>query len=119
VGEAIVKVVVDCEEPLDGLVEHLRALMPDATIVEIVENAASRRLEPAHHGDLGDRERTLDELFDDYLAENGSSTVPATTVRTLWHAVQESTHDGEGVVHVDSLDDLLTCDVPTPHEVAV
>jgi exonuclease SbcD len=48
VGDAIVKVVVDCDDPIDGLVDRVRELMPDATIVEVVENAASRRLEAAH-----------------------------------------------------------------------
>ena len=107
VGEAIVKVVVSSEDPIDGLVDHVRSLLPLATIVEIVEHAASRQLEPAHAGGAAERERTLDELFDDFLAERGTKSVPAATVRELWHAVQDERA-------VPGLDDLLTCELPVP-----
>jgi exonuclease SbcD len=117
VGEAIVRVVVETEDPVDGIVDHLRALMPDAQIVEIVEDVANRRLEPAHLA-AEDRERTIDELFDEYLAEHGSATVPAATVRDLWRAAQDAVHDEDGAVAVAGLDDLLTCELPTPGEVA-
>ncbi len=117
VGNAIVKVVVECEDPVDGLVDHLRALMPEATIVEIIEDAASRRLQAAHLTGSDEREKTMDELFDDFLSERGSRTVPASTVRSLWHAVQEAANDPEGEVHVDGLTELLSCELPTPERV--
>jgi exonuclease SbcD len=116
VGEAIVKVVVDCADPVDGLVDRLRALMPEATIVEVVENAASRRLEAAHHAPGVDREQTLDELFDAYLAEHGTRSVPAQTVRALWHAAQQARHDAEGALDVDGLEELLSAELPLPQE---
>jgi exonuclease SbcD len=115
VGEAIVKVVVETAEPVDGIVDHLRSLMPDAQIVEIVEDVASRRLEPAHLA-AEDREQTIDELFDEYLAEHGSATVPAATVRGLWAAAQEAVHDEDGTIAVADLDELLTCELPVPEE---
>jgi exonuclease SbcD len=108
VGDAIVKVVVHTQDPVDGLVDHVRSLLPDATIVEIVEQVASRRLEPAHAGGEAARERTLDELFDEYLAERGSKTAPAATVKALWTAVQDEHVD------VDGLEELLTCALPEP-----
>jgi exonuclease SbcD len=108
VSEAIVKVVVQTEEPIAGLVDHVRALLPDATIVEIVEHASSRRLEAAHaHGEQ-EREQTLDELFDDYLAEHGTRTVPAATVKALWTALQTEEADVAG------LRDVLTAELPVP-----
>jgi exonuclease SbcD len=114
-GEAIVKVVIDCQDPIDGLVDHVRELMPDATIVEIVENAASRRLEAAHLAEgEAPQEKTIDELFDDYLAEKGSRTVPAETVRTLWQAVQAAALEEDATAQVDGLDELLTCELPVP-----
>ena len=117
VGEAIVKVVVECDDPVEGIVDHLRSLMPDAEIVEVVEDVASRRLEPAHLA-AEDREQTIDELFDEYLAAKGSATVPAATVRELWRAAQDAVHDEDGAIPVDGLADLLTCDLPAPEEVA-
>ncbi|WP_169542131.1 exonuclease SbcCD subunit D [Solirubrobacter soli] len=108
VGDAIVRVVVESEDPIDGLVDHVRSLLPEATIVEIVEQVASRRLEPAHAMGEALRERTLDELFDDYLAERGSKTAPAATVKALWTAVQDE-H-----VAVEGLEELLTCALPEP-----
>jgi DNA repair protein SbcD/Mre11 len=117
VGEAIVKVIVECAEPVEGIVDHLRSLMPDAEVVEIVEDVASRRLEPAHLA-AEDREQTIDELFDEYLAAKGSATVPAATVRELWRAAQDAVHDEHGAIPVDGLADLLTCDLPAPEEVA-
>jgi len=116
VGEAIVKVVVETPEPVDGIVDHLRSLMPEAQIVEIVEDVASRRLEPAHLA-AEDREQTIDELFDEYLAEHGSATVAAETVRDLWRAAQAAVHDEDGAIAVADLDELLTCDLPEPEAV--
>ena len=87
VGDAIVKVVVDTVDPIEGLVELVRERMAEATIVEIVENVASRRLEPAHLSGGEERERTLDELFDDFLAEVGTKSVPAAEVKALWTAL--------------------------------
>ncbi len=116
-GNAIVKVVVETEDPIDGLVDHVRSLMPHATIVEVVENASSRRLEAAHLSGAAEQEQTIDELFDEYLAERGSKTVPATTVRTLWRAVQEGVHDERGDVRVDGLEELMDTELPRPQEV--
>jgi exonuclease SbcD len=117
VGEAIAKVVVETEDPIDGLVDFVRSLMPAATIVEVVEHASSRRLEAAHLSAADEREQTIDELFDEYLVERGSKTVAAATVRTLWQAVQEGVHDEHGDVRVDGLDDLMASELPTPEEV--
>jgi exonuclease SbcD len=114
VGDAIVKVVVHTQDPVDGLVDHIRDRMPEATIVDIVEDVASRRLEPAHAGGEAGREQTLDELFDDYLAERGSKTVSATTVKALWTAVQVAVAEDAESVTVDGLEDLLTCALPEP-----
>lgn len=116
VGRAIVKVVVECDDPIDGIVDHLRSLMPDAQVVEIVEDVASRRLEPAHLA-AEDREQTIDELFDEYLVAKGSATVPAATVRELWGAAHDALQDEDGAIPVDGLTDLLTCDLPVPEGV--
>jgi exonuclease SbcD len=117
VGDAIVKVVVESEDPVDGLVEHLRGLMPEATIVEVVDHAASRRLEAAHRAGDAEREQTIEELFDDFLAEHGSRTVPAATVKDLWQAVHAAAGDPYGEVRVQGLEELLTCALPVPEEV--
>jgi exonuclease SbcD len=117
VGDAIVKVVVKTQDPLDGLVDHVRDLMPDATIVDIVEHVASRKLEAAHAGGEADREQTLDELFDDYLADRGTKTVSASTVKALWRAVQVAVAEDSKAANVDGLEDLLTCPLPTPEGV--
>jgi DNA repair protein SbcD/Mre11 len=114
VSDAIVKVVVDTEDPIDGLLDHVRSLMPDATIVEVVENASSRRLEAAHLSGSDEREQTIDELFDEYLAERGSKTVAATTVQTLWRAVQEGVHGEDGEVRVEGLAEVMTSELPEP-----
>jgi len=111
VGDAVVKVVVETDEPIDGLVDHVRALLEGATIVEIVEHASSRRLEAAHARGEEEREQTLDELFDDYLAEHGTRTVPAATVQALWGSLQTDDHEVEG------LREVLTCELPSPEGV--
>jgi exonuclease SbcD len=116
VGEAIVKVVVSCVDPIDGLVDRVCGWMPDATIVEIVEDVASRRLDPAHLTE-SDREQTLDELFVEYLAEHGSRTVAAREVERLWTASQLAIHAEERRPELPGLEVLLTCELPTPQEV--
>jgi exonuclease SbcD len=114
VGEAIVKVVVETEDPIDGLVDHARGLLEGATIVEIVENVASRRLEAAHTRSTDERQQTLDELFDDYLRERGTKSVPAVTVKALWGAVQTAVAEDAEEVEVDGLRDVLSCELPVP-----
>jgi DNA repair protein SbcD/Mre11 len=118
VDNAIVKVVVASSDPIDGLVDHLRSLMPHATIVEVVEDVASRRLEPAHLA-AEDRAQTIDELFDEYLTQNGTATVSATTVQRLWRVAREAIHSEDGHITVDGLDNLLTCSVPAPEDAPV
>ena len=74
VGDAVVKVVVDTDEPIDGLVDHVRALLEGATIVEIVEHACAvagsrRRMRAASRGARADARRALRRL-------PGSNTAP-------------------------------------------
>jgi len=116
VGDAIVKVVVHCQDAVDGLVDHLRALMPDATLVEVVERVSGHTLEAAHLAPAEGREQTLDEVFHDYLVEHGSRVAPAATVERLWAAAQEATHHADGDVRVDGLEELLGCELPTPEQ---
>jgi exonuclease SbcD len=117
-GDAIVKVVVETEDPIDGLVDHVRTLMPDATIVEVLEHASSRRLEAAHLSGEADREQTIDDLFDEYLAERGTRSAPAEAVRALWRAVQAGIHDQDGAVAVEGLEELMSTELPTPPAMA-
>jgi exonuclease SbcD len=113
VGEAIVKVRVRAKAPIDGLAERLRALMPRATIVEASEEILGERPRAAQE-QVGERERTLEELFEEYLAERGARRGAVDSVRALWHAAQRSVQEEAVELDLPELRELLAAKLPAP-----
>ena len=97
VGKAIVRVAVISDDPIDNLQAIVRELMPDATITEVLEDVASRRLEIlTPDTDHGGRELTYEELLDGYLANVGTGTAPAAQVRDLFASLRSAETDDRG-----------------------
>lgn len=114
VTDHLVKVTVTCEEPHDDLGATLREMMPEATIVEMLEIAANRKLTAIHHlDDADEREPTITELFDEYLAEKGTRTASAETVRQIYSELSD-TRGAEEEPRVAGLAALLDAGLPTP-----
>jgi len=98
-GRALYIATVVTEQPTDALADTLRGLWPDATLLDVIEDCAARRVEilTAEGGtEAAEGERPLDELFAAYVAEVG--TEHATVAEALrafraLHAAVEA--DGE------------------------
>jgi len=115
VGKAIVRVAVISDDPIDNLQAIVRELMPDATITEVLEDVASRRLEVlAPDTDHGERELTYEELLDGYLANVGTGTAPAAQVRDLFASLRSGETDDRELPPVAGLSELLDAALPEP-----
>ena len=115
VGNAIVRVAVISDDPIDNLQAIVRELMPDATITEVLEDVASRRLEVlAPDTDHGERELTYEELLDGYLANVGTGTAPAAQVRDLFASLRSGETDDRELPPVAGLSELLDAALPEP-----
>jgi exonuclease SbcD len=73
IGTALVKVIVDTEQPTPHLAEKVAELLPDATVVRVEERCAATRVEALDRSaDDGAAEPDLTDLFHDYLARIGT-----------------------------------------------
>jgi exonuclease SbcD len=73
IGTAIVKVIVDTEQPTPHLAERVAELLPDAMVVRVEERCAATRVEALDRSaDDGREEPDLTDLFHDYLARIGT-----------------------------------------------
>ena len=117
VGRELVRVIVDTEDPIAGLADTITELLPAATLVEIVERVASRRLEILDPGALDPDapEPTYEQLLQTYLQERQTHDpgVPAQRVQALFAALADEPDAGEDAP-VDGLRDLLDADLPEP-----
>lgn len=88
IGDSICKLVIDTSEPDPELSSKVREVLPRATVVQVTERCAARRVQALdEREDPGDaREPGLDELFGDYLARVGTSAAPIDRVREVFGA---------------------------------
>jgi exonuclease SbcD len=115
IGEAIVRVTVTSQDPIDNLQATVRELMPDATILEVLEDVASRRREVlTPDTQEGERELTYEELLDAYLADVGTRNAAAAPVRDLFAALRSGETDERGLPPVAGLGELLDAALAVP-----
>lgn len=82
-GDALSSLIVKVPTVTADLSERVRALLPDATLVEVLEDRADSRLTTMDdHTDAAgvEAELTVPELFRAFLAETGARGAPATAV---------------------------------------
>ena len=102
------RVTVISQDPIDNLQATVRELMPHATILEVLEDVASRRLEVlAPDTEDGERELTYEELLDGYLANVGTGTAAAAQVRELFASLRSGESDDRELPPVAGLRELL------------
>lgn len=114
VGAAIVKVVVETDEPLEDLADQVRALLPQATLADVQQAVANRKLETLTAAALDEQaDQGVVELFAEYLAEHGSPGAPAQRVHELFEVLHEH-QDAEGPLsaHVPDAAELLAAELP-------
>ncbi|UTI63367.1 exonuclease SbcCD subunit D [Paraconexibacter antarcticus] len=117
VDRELVRVIVQTQDPIPDLADTIVGLLPNATLVEVVEDVASRRLQVLDPDalDPDEPEPTYEQLLTTYLEERATrdSDVPALQVQTLFAAMRHETEEGEDPP-IDGLRNLLDAELPRP-----
>jgi exonuclease SbcD len=115
VGRELVRVILETEDPIPDLADTIIELLPDATVVEIIEDVASRRLEILDPNalDPDEPEPTYDHLLERYLQARTTHDpeVPAERVQALFVAMSQETEPGEDPP-IEDLRPLLDAELP-------
>ncbi len=121
VGDELLRVVVESEEPILDLADALAELFPRATLVEVDERIASRTLQALDPSEADDEapEPTYRELLELYLqgTVTGDKAVPAAQVQALFVTLHDSLHD-EGDAPLAQLAEIMDATLPTPQGIA-
>lgn len=116
VGPAIVKVVVDTDEPISDLADTVRAILPEAAFANLGQAVAGTELESLGTAE-GEAEEQLGvgELFEQYLAVTGTRQADAELVRALFAELESSELDEEQpAACIGSIKRLLEASLPEP-----
>lgn len=87
VGKALCLVTVHTESPVPDLSEKVRDLLPEATLLEVVESCSARKAVALRKEDAQAAEPTFEELFREYLAETGTKGAPVDRVVSAFSAL--------------------------------
>ncbi|SEF38408.1 exonuclease SbcD [Amycolatopsis pretoriensis] len=112
VGRALCQVTVHTETQHPALAEQVHALLPDAVVVQINEVCADQRLEVLTPEVVAaDVEPDLQQLFRDYLTEQGTGGTSADRVMTTFAHVLTAVEEQRQVVLPE--EDLLSAPLET------
>ncbi|MEZ4300110.1 MAG: exonuclease SbcCD subunit D [Polyangiaceae bacterium] len=106
VGKALCLVTVNTESPVADLSERVREMLPEATILQVTEVCAARKVVALKREDAQAKEPTFEELFQEYLAAHGTKSAPADKVVAAF-ATLLSAVANEEKVHFPEEDLLL------------
>jgi len=121
VGDELLRVVVESDDPIPDLADALAELFPRATLVEVDERIASRTLQALDPSEADDEapEPTYQEVLELYLegTVTGDKAVPAAQVQALFVTLHDSLHD-EGDPPLEQLAEIMDATLPTPQSIA-
>lgn len=121
VGDNLLRVVVESDDPILDLADALTELFSQATLVEVDERIASRTLQALDPSEVDDEapEPTYQELLEVYLqgTVTGDKAVPAAQVQGLFVTLHDSLHD-EGDPPLEQLAEIMGATLPTPQSLA-
>lgn len=118
VGRAIVRVVVDTDEPIADLADRVRELLPEAEFTSLDQAIAGTRIEALDEAELeGEEQLGVPELFGQYLAECGTRTADAELVLKLFGELDSSELEEERPAErIAAVKELLEAPLPPPPE---
>ena len=87
VGRALCLVTVNTETPVPDLSEKVRELLPHATLLQITESCAARKVVALRKEDAPVAEPTFEELFREYLSETGTKGASVDSVLSTFSAL--------------------------------
>lgn len=104
VGKALCLVTVKTEQPVIDLSDQVREILPDATLLQVLESCAARRVTVVERQETGGTEPTFEEMLHEYLATVGTKTAPVdrvlSTFGTLLSAVE---HEEQAIFDEEKL----------------
>jgi len=113
IGRDLCLVTVHTPSHEPTLSEQVRALLPDAVLLQVNEVCADQKLEILTPDVVaGDVEPDMGQLFRDYLAEQGSTTVAADRILTTFGQILTSVEEQRPIALAEEsmLDNPLECD---------
>jgi exonuclease SbcD len=116
VGQAIVKLVIDTDEPIPDLADRAHAILPEAAFADLQQAIASTQLESLDASELDEQQELgIGELFERYLTEKGTREADAELVRTLFTELESSEFEEEqAATRIASVKELLEAPLPDP-----
>jgi exonuclease SbcD len=89
------KVTVRTEMPISDLAQRVADGLPEASIVDVIEDCAATRVSAIEERDVAAREQSLVELFDEFLAGNPVPGAEAARVRAAFHVLHATAESAE------------------------
>lgn len=113
-GDALVKVIVDTDEPIADLSDRVREALPHATFVDIQQALTGTKLQSLGEAELDEQKQLgVNELFAQYLSEHGTRTTEAQLVHELFCSLDQAASEEQPAKDwVPALRELL--DTPLP-----
>ena len=87
VGNALCLVTVSTEAPMADLSEKVRDLLPEATLLQVMESCSAKRAVALKKEDAQAVEPTFEELFREYLSETGTKGASVDRVVSAFSAL--------------------------------
>ena len=115
VGSALCLVTVRTESPTPDLSERVGGLLPDAVLLDIFEDSATKRLTALDGQDVaGEREASFTELFRDYLSATGVRAGSADRVLRTFETLIAAVENEEQAVmpDVEELESAVPPELP-------
>jgi exonuclease SbcD len=110
VGDELCLVTVDVPEPVPDLSDRLADLLPRATVLQVQERVANRRLAPVEELDNPGVEPSIDEHFRGYLETQGTKGAAADRVLAVFRVLVQAIEHEEQPSFADEA--LLLEEVP-------
>jgi exonuclease SbcD len=111
VGRALCRVTVQTKTPLSDLTERVRELLPEAELLDVMEDCEAKRIEPVNGGAaITVEEASFSELFRAYLEEQGTKGSAADRVLKAFDSLIQAIELEEPVRFAEA--DLLQASAP-------
>lgn len=87
VGDALCLVTVHTESPVPDLSEKVRAILPRATLLQVLESCSTKKVTALQKEDAPQTEPTFEELFREYLSDVGTKGATIDQVVTTFNVL--------------------------------
>jgi glutamate racemase len=92
-GRDLCQIVIDSDTHIPHVTDRIQEILPDAHLVEVINNAADRRarIVTADSNSGGEeREPSIGEMFATYITTTGATKAPAASVIDVFHQLADA-----------------------------